>query len=319
MLNMNLDIIIPVYNAKETIKRLLYSIAIQRNAFGFHVYLVNDCSDYDYQEEVSFFKEYFDITEFKLEKNGGPGVARQYGIDHTNSKYITFMDSDDYFYDPYAIVSMYSGAVGRKCDLLVSNFLYERDNKSVVQSKNLIWLHGKVYKRQFLTDNNIHFNNTKANEDNGFNRLVLLNNPIIAYIDRLTYVYSDYKDSITRRDNRMFKFTGLEGYTYNMCWAMEEMIKKNKNIEMVAETSAGVITAMYYYYLELYDKYDVSKILKWTKKTKEIFDKYRDGYIKQYKIDYFLKAKEKEYEKANLKKVITFDEFLEKIEEAAHD
>ena len=315
MLNMNLDIIIPVYNAKETIKRLLYSIAIQRDAFGFHVYLVNDCSDYDYQEEVSFFKEYFDITEFKLDKNGGPGVARQYGIDHTNSKYITFMDSDDYFYDLYAIVSMYSGAVGRKCDLLVSNFLYERDNVKTVKEKNLIWLHGKVYRREFLENNDIHFNNSSANEDNGFNRFVLLNNPVIAYIDRLTYVYSDYENSITRRNNRLFKFTGLEGYTYNMCWAMDEMIKKNKNIDKVAETSAGVITAMYYYYLELYDQYDVEKILKWTKRTKEIFDTYRDEYINDYQIELFLEGKDREYESANLIKVITFDEFLKKIEE----
>ena len=312
---MDLDIIIPIYNAKKTLKRLLYSIAIQRNAFGFHVYLINDCSDYDYQEEISFFKEYFDITEFKLDKNGGPGVARQYGIDHTNSKYITFMDSDDYLYDPYALTSLYNGIINRECDLLVSNFLYERDNESLVKEKNLIWLHGKVYRRRFLVDNNIHFNDTRANEDNGFNRLVLLNNPRILYIDKLTYVYSDYEESITRRNNRLFKFTGLEGYTYNMYWAMNELIKQNKNIDMVAETSIGVITAMYYYYLELYGKYDVSKILEWSKKIKEVFDMYSDKYIKHYKVNYFLNAKENEYVKANLKKVITFDEFLKKIEE----
>ena len=313
---MDLDIIIPAYNAKKTLKRLLYSIAIQRNAFGFHVYLVNDCSDYDYQEEVSFFKEYFDITELKLEKNSGPGVARQYGIDHTKSKYITFMDSDDYLYDPYALFLLYNGVISRDCDLLVSNFLYERDDEFIVKSRNLIWLHGKVYRRGFLIDNNIHFNDTRANEDNGFNRLVILNNPKIWYIDKLTYVYSNCKESITRRDNRLFKFTGLEGYTYNMYWAMNEIIKQNKNLDMVAETSVGVITAMYYYYLELYGKYDVSKILEWTKKIKKIFDMYKDKYIKQYKVDYFLDAKENEYANASLKKIITFDEFLEMIEEA---
>lgn len=312
---MDLDIIIPIYNAKKTLKRLLYSIAIQRNAFGFHVYLINDCSDYDYQEEISFFKEYFDITEFRLDKNGGPGVARQYGIDHTNSKYITFMDSDDYLYDPYALTSLYNGIINRECDLLVSNFLYERDNESLVKEKNLIWLHGKVYRRKFLVDNNIHFNDTRANEDNGFNRLVLLNNPRVWYIDKLTYVYSDYEESITRRNNRLFKFTGLEGYTYNMYWAMNELIKQNRNIDMVAETSVGVITAMYYYYLELYEKYDVSKILGWSKKIKEVFDMYKDKYIKQYKVNYFLNTKEREYANVDLKKVITFDEFLRKIEE----
>lgn len=313
---MDLDIIIPAYNAKKTIKRLLYSIAIQRNASGFHVYLINDCSDYDYKEEISFFKEYYNINELKLEKNSGPGLARQYGINHSKSKYITFMDADDYFYDPYALTSLYNDVINKECDLLVSKFLYEKDNTRIVKEKNLIWLHGKIYKREFLVKNNIHFNNTSSNEDNGFNRLIILNKPVISYLDRLTYVYSDYKESITRRDNRLFKFTGLEGYTYNMCWAMEEMIKKNKNIDIVAETSAGVITAMYYYYLELYDEYDVEKILKWTKRTKEIYDTYKDKYVKDYQIKLFLEGKDKEYELSNLNKRITFEEFLEKVEEA---
>ena len=93
------------------------------------------------------------------------------------------------------------------------------------------------------------------------------------------------------------------------------MLHYHKNIDKVAETSAGVITAMYYYYLELYDQYDVEKILKWTKRTKEIFDTYRDEYINDYQIELFLEGKDREYESANLIKVITFDEFLKKIEE----
>ena len=100
-----------------------------------------------------------------------------------------------------------------------------------------------------------------------------------------------------------------------MYWAMKELIKQNRNIDMVAETSVGVITAMYYYYLELYEKYDVSKILGWSKKIKEVFDMYKDKYIKQYKVNYFLNTKEREYANVDLKKVITFDEFLRKIEE----
>ena len=50
-------------------------------------------------------------------------------------------------------------------------------------------------------------------------------------------------------------------------------------------------------------------------KIKEVFDMYKDKYIKQYKVNYFLNTKEREYANVDLKKVITFDEFLRKIEE----
>ena len=36
----------------------------------------------DYTEQINFFKNFMDITELKLDKNVGPGVARQYGIDN---------------------------------------------------------------------------------------------------------------------------------------------------------------------------------------------------------------------------------------------
>lgn len=317
---MDLDIIIPVYNAKDTIKRMLYSIAIQRKAKGFHVYLANDASEENYQEEIEFFQEYLDITELKLPKNGGPGVARQYGINHSNSKYIMFMDSDDYLYDPYALYHMYHSMCNGNYDMVVSKFLYERDNQSIIKEKNLVWLHGKIYRRAFLEEHDIHFNESRANEDNGFNRLVILNKPKILYLDRLTYVYSNYENSITRKENRLFRFTGLEGYTYNMCWAMNKMIEKEENLEEVGETSLGVLTAMYFYYLELYEEYDVEKILEWCIETKKIFDKYKEKYIKPYKITIFLEGKEKEYQNTGLKKRITFEEFLTKIEEVTtHD
>ena len=47
MVELNLDIIIPAYNSKDTIKNTLYSIALQRNVSGFHVYIANDLSDFD--------------------------------------------------------------------------------------------------------------------------------------------------------------------------------------------------------------------------------------------------------------------------------
>ena len=53
-----LDIIIPSYNSKETLKRLLYSITIQKKFTSFKVYIVNDCSDYKYTDIINTFKNF---------------------------------------------------------------------------------------------------------------------------------------------------------------------------------------------------------------------------------------------------------------------
>ena len=87
-MNIDLDIIIPCYNAKKTLFYTLSSISVQKNVFGYNVYLVNDKSDYNYDEEVNYFSIFYNIKEIKLDKNMGPGIARREGILNSNSKYI---------------------------------------------------------------------------------------------------------------------------------------------------------------------------------------------------------------------------------------
>ena len=55
----DLDIIIPVYNSKKTINGTLYSILYQ-NYKNIHVYLINDCDNNNYSDEVEFFSNFFE-------------------------------------------------------------------------------------------------------------------------------------------------------------------------------------------------------------------------------------------------------------------
>lgn len=308
---MELDIIIPTYNAKKYLKRLLYSISIQKNIKNFHVYIINDNSDYNYSDEIIFFSKYIDIQEISLTTNVGPGLAREYGIKNSKSEYIIFIDSDDYLYSPNSLYYLYNTIISKDADLVISNFIYERDNEIKVMKKNNVWLHGKIFKRKFIIDNDIHFNNTRANEDNGFIRLCLFHHPKLEYLDEITYIYSENTNSITRNNNRAYKFTGLEWFAYNMQWAMDIACKKGLDQKQICLCSLGVLVAMYYYYLDLYEEYDVTKILVWSKKIKNIYDTYKNQYISENIIKYFLKEKEKEY--LNINKIISLNEFLERI------
>ena len=310
---MDLDIIIPVYNAKKTIRKTLYSIAIQKNITGFSVTLVNDASAYNYDEEIKFFSQYFDVKELVMSENQGPGIARQYGIDNTNKKYIMFIDADDSLYSPYSLYELYKKIEESDSDLVISNFIYQRDNKELIKKRNQVWLHGKIYKRSFLKERNIKFNNTRYNEDNGFNRLVLLNLPKVDYLDRITYIYLENSESTTRKDNRLYKFTGLEWYAYNICWAIKKASKIGiDNNQDIAFTSLGALSFLYYSYLELKDNYDIKKILLWSKELKQIYNDYK-MFITDEIVNKVLKLKSEQY--TNLDIFITFEEFLDRIEE----
>ena len=308
---MTLDIIIPAYNAHKTIFKTLSSIAIQRDAPDFQVTIVNDCSDHDYSYFVSYFEKYYPIQEISTLKNGGPGVARNEGMRFTGGDYITFIDSDDFYYSPYSLKKLYESVFEEDADLVIGNFLYERDYEKTVKEKNLVWLHGKMYKREFLEEHDIHFNDSRANEDNGFNRLILLMRPIIHYVDETIYVYCENSESITRQNDREYKVKGLEGLSYNVVWAMKEAIQRNASITDITSLGLSALVSMYYYYLEYQDE----KIFQWTKPILDFYNEYPEHALSSIDVETFLLMKKDEYKEEGRKfsYVLDFDEFLEKV------
>lgn len=302
---MNIDIIIPTYNAKETLNRTLASIAIQKEVSNIKVYIINDASDYNYSDFINYYSKFYNIEEITLKTNSGPGTARKIGIERSYNKYIVFIDSDDYFYTPWSLKILYDSISNQDNDLAITDFLYERDKEKIIKSYNTVWLHGKIYKREFLEKNNITFNDTRANEDNGFNRLVLLSGAKVYYSPITTYVYYENKDSITRKNNRAYRLDGLEGYTYNLNWAMKEALKRNKKIKDIALTSLEVLMYMYNYYKELNNE----KIILWSKETyniyKELKNNLTDEEINEY-VTHINTPEPKQIE-------ISFDEFINKV------
>ena len=311
---MDLCIIIPTYNARDTIEVTLESIKKQDLAISFEVLLVNDFSDCNYNDIIIKYKEFFSIREIKTKENLGPGGARQYGIDNSNSNYIIFIDSDDCFFDRNSISKMYNQIKKTESDFLIGNFIYKRDNKFIVKKGHLAWLHGKMYKRSFLIDNNIRFNNSRANEDNGFNRLIVLLSPRCISLDEIVYIYNENPNSITRKNNRSYKFTGIEGFCYNMNWAMDEALLRGKTGKDIIILVLDVLMTLYIYYLGLEKDYDVSKILEWGKDIKEKYNKYQVYLNKNLILGILEKKKEFLKDEFVIEDYyISFDDFLNKI------
>lgn len=269
-----IDIIIPAYNAHKTIEKTLYSIAYQDIINNINVYVINDSSNEDYSKIIKHFKHFMKIKEIKLKKNSGPGVARKTGIINSNSKYIMFIDSDDVLYDCFSVKRLYDCIENTNADVVIGNFYEECDDYIYEHNEDNIWLHGKIYRRKFLEANEINFNNSRLNEDNGFNQLVFLCNSKVYYINNYVYIWCNNKNSITRKDNHSAMYELLLGYIYNITWSLENAIKRNCDQNKIANLSFISLMAIYSHYLSFKEKNKQKEILEQSKKIKKILDKY---------------------------------------------
>ena len=222
-----IDIIIPVYNARKTLELTLMSIKLQTIIDKINIYLIDDHSSEDYKDILNKYKD-MNIIYIKLDKNNGPAVARQKGIEMSSSKYIMFIDADDLLYDADSIKKLFN-KIEEDYDYVVGITIDEKQNTQIMNESDL---HGKIYKREFLLKNNIKFNNTRVHEDNYFNNLVLLCEPKQKELLENIYIYVDNKDSITNI-NKEKEFENLEIYISNIKEIIEEATKRNIEKDLI--------------------------------------------------------------------------------------
>ena len=86
------SVIIPLYNKERTIRNTIESV-LQQSYPNFEIIVVNDGSQ---DESVSIVKSISDnrIHLFSKE-NGGPGAARNFGVQKATNSWIIFLDADD--------------------------------------------------------------------------------------------------------------------------------------------------------------------------------------------------------------------------------
>jgi glycosyltransferase involved in cell wall biosynthesis len=89
------SIITPTYNSEKFIRATILSLLSQTYT-NWEMIIVDDCST-DATEEIiqEFIKEDYRISFYQLQKNSGPGIARNQAVDLAKGRYIAFLDSDD--------------------------------------------------------------------------------------------------------------------------------------------------------------------------------------------------------------------------------
>lgn len=171
-----LTIIVPHYHEPwEVLKYLFDTIQCQRgiDRKDFNVLLVNDGDDVVLDKAL--FEPYNFEVKYDIKPHGGLSDTRNYGIDHADGEYIMYCDSDDGFLSNYGL-HLILGAIQEGFDLLYSSFIEEQPQgegwKIYRRDKDMVFCHGKVYRRQFLLDKKLRFDTSLAfSEDSLFNKI----------------------------------------------------------------------------------------------------------------------------------------------------
>lgn len=97
---MKFSVIIPVYNAEQTLERCLRSVQIQ-NFSDFEAIIVDDGSADQSAAIVRKYAETDHRFRYVYQKNQGVSAARNYGISKAVGEFIVFLDSDDQYKQDY--------------------------------------------------------------------------------------------------------------------------------------------------------------------------------------------------------------------------
>lgn len=100
MSEIDLSVIVPVYNAGPLIDRCLDSVFSQSGQRSVEVILIDDGSTDDSVARIEARSEQSCITLLQ-QKNSGPSAARNRGIETARGRFIAFLDADDYWLDGF--------------------------------------------------------------------------------------------------------------------------------------------------------------------------------------------------------------------------
>lgn len=276
------SVIIPVYNAEKYLHQMLETV-VKQTLKDIEIICVNDGSTDGSKEIIKQFQKRDNRILYLEQSNFNAGVARNRGLDAATGKYVVFWDADDKF-DKRTLEILYKKAELKKADLCacgVNEFtdegkVYEADgylrveylpskdpfNKFDIReyffdfASNVLW--NKLYRRLFLIENNLRFQNIRQANDTAFVMLSLYFAEAITCVNRkLVFYRVNNQNSLTGRSSETV-FCPYEAYLHTL-----QEIKKYPDFPVVQKsfrnkTAKGIFRALniqtsFEAYHELYD------------------------------------------------------------------
>lgn len=260
-----IDIIIPVYENYDKILKTLFSICIQTIKEKIKVYIIDIGTNNEYENIKKIFKNKLNITIVHLEKICKLGIARNKGIEISKNPYIFFLNSGDKIYHGYSLEILLNSIEDN--DIAYGIATLAKDDETVIYDNSIKnSLNSKLYKREFIINNNIFFNSIEKYNELSFNILAFKLTEKVSFIDEYISLYKEGN----------YVINDLKKYIENMEWLIKEYQKRNLSKKIIALEANSVIIYTYFKYLKYIRYNGIEELFKWLNNIKNWYFEYRE-------------------------------------------
>ena len=207
-----ITIVIPVYNVENYLRQCLDSV-INQTYKNLEIICVDDCSTDNSPQILQEYAQKDDRIKLIFnEKNSGPGLSRNKGIEIATGDYIHFLDSDDWM-EPDAYEKLtgiinknpeidvlqfglrYFSNIDNKIlntDIVADNFVNQifkiRNNEKFIYSLTNSSA-DKLFLVKFIKENNLRYSTLSCFEDRIFGLQALVMNAGVLFCNDVFYNY----------------------------------------------------------------------------------------------------------------------------------
>lgn len=245
MSNSLLTVVVPVYNTGKYLNRCIESI-LNQTINNISIVIINDGSTDNSEKiiEKNFLKNP-NIEYIKLEQNIGVGNARNLGIEKAETKYVTFIDSDDWvdssYYENMLQIIEYdqsdvciSGIKTEADDVYNWKFRYKYPSNFTMDGNFCIHLltkqynhditispivNNKIYKKALISNNNILFNQSRRAQDLYFSFMIFIYTNRVSICHDVFYHYYQRNFSATHNFTKQY----IDDYFYILYTLKQEL------------------------------------------------------------------------------------------------
>ena len=251
-----LQFLVPQYKeTEEVISFLLDSIECQVDIDEKDIGVII-CSDGgNYILDQKFLDKYSYDIDYVVCTHRGVSGARNSAFLLSDADYVMYCDSDDGFCNTFALKIIFenidiSEKEGKPFDLMSTKFYSERQAEGdkpwslSICDHNNVYIHSRVYRRAFLVDNNLYFNEKIwANEDSFFNISTTFFSKNTKALNIPIYCWRGNPQSVTYDPKFIIKT--LHQLIYSNDSVVETMLLLNKDKKDIAKSAFDIICKVY--------------------------------------------------------------------------
>ena len=241
---LDLSIVVPVYNYAGLIEKNIESILRQKTKYQFQLILVDDGSTDGAREIVMNYQSHPQVKVL-LQENQGIAGARNSGINHAAGRYLMFIDCDDTVHDDM-VETLLDRAYAENCDIVMcahnlskekngqvyqvipniypgKNLLGYKNGDTIMNYAGLPWC--KVYKREMW--NQVRFLPGYWYEDTIIQMLLFTQCKKFSYVPKVCYEYRWYENNFSHIQGKSTNIKCIDRY-----WMLLIIIQMYKDMKL---------------------------------------------------------------------------------------